>query len=522
MGKSAKTEAKRSMTRSGGLICGLMMAVLAGPLSTARAQPTEGLSAVAALEQTITQVIEQAEPSVVSIARIQHNRGDRLFSGDLRGQDERGPRDLLPNQFGSGIIVAPPQSERRFVLTAYHVVRGGATVNRRGRGEESELRVWLPSQHELSAAIYAADPRCDLAVLKLDERSGKLKPGQLRPISWSTAAPVHKGQLVITLGNPYWIARDGSPSASWGIVSNLVRRPAVLTNPQTGSATLLNIGTAMQIEQRLPIGASGGPVINLRGELVGVASSLAALDGYERSGGFAFPIDPRTRWIVETLLAGREVEYGFLGLRPERIVLRDDLAERLGQMTAAEVHDLRSGSPAHLAGLRNQDVIVAIDGQPIRSDIDLMREATLHPPETVIQVTVCRGATELTLKVKLGKWPVPDEEGIIAAERRYPLWRGLAVDYATGRERYFRSLLEVPAAVVVTEVAPDSPAQEARLQPGDFITHVNGKPVRTPAEFAEAVKAVKSGDVSLRLRPLDRPADEGGRTLVIKDKSAAP
>lgn len=510
------------MTRSGWLVGGLLTASMAGFSASAMAQPTEGMSAVAAFEQALTQVIEQVEPSVVSVARIHRGQQERWVGGDLRGLDERGPRDLLPNQFGAGVIVAPPQSDRRFVLTAYHVVRGGSLVNRRSGGEESEIRVWFPSQHEFTAAIYAADPRSDLAVLKLDERATRLKSVSLRPISWTTATPVHKGQFVVTLGNPYWIARDGSPSVSWGIVSNLVRRPAVLSTPQGGLSTLVSIGTAMHLEQRLPIGTSGGPVVNLRGELVGIASSLAAIEGYERSGGFAIPIDPQTRWIVETLLAGREVEYGFLGLRPERVVLREELAERLGQTTAAEVNDLRRGSPAQVAGLRDRDLIVAIDGQPTRSDLDLMRQVTLHPPETVIQVTVFRGESELTLKVKLGKWPVQDDEGIIATERRYPLWRGVAVDYPTGRERYFRTLLEVPAAVVVTEVAPNSPAQEARLQPGDFITHVNGKPVRTPAEFAEAVKSLKTGDVTLRLKPLDRPGEDAGRNLIIKDKPAAP
>jgi len=502
----------------------LALASVAAWNSQALAQPSDGLSAVAALEQAITQVIEQAEPSVVSVARVRQD-GSRPFGLRERGEralGQQSPTDLLPNQFGAGVIVAPPQSDKRYVLTAYHIVRGGPVANRPGSGDDSILQVWFAGDQSCSATIFAADPRSDLAVLKLDERGMKLRSGLLRPMSWTTAAPVHKGQFVVTLGNPYWIARDGSASVSWGLVSNLVRRPAALTYTQGGPTTLVGVGAAIHVEQRLPIGSSGCPVINLRGELVGIASSLAAIEGYERSGGFAIPIDPSTRWIVETLLAGREVEYGFLGITPGHDRLPDHIAERLGQRTAALVQSVPRGSPAQLAGIREGDYILSIDGQPTRSDVDLMRQVTLHPPETAIQVLIHRGGSELTLKVKLGKWPVFDADDVIATERRIPLWRGLAVDYPTVRLR--AEPTEIPAAVVISEVAPDSPAQAARLQRWEFISHVNRTPVKTPAEFVEAVKSLK-GDVTLRLqtteRRFDRFSDDPGRTVVIKDKAAS-
>lgn len=508
------------MTRFAWQCCVVLVGVALTADRPLGAQSTENLSAAAALEQTITQVIEQAEPSVVSVARIRPVMNDAVPFGQLRRGDldrlsgSQEVRDLLPNQFGAGVIVAPPQSDERYVLTAYHIVRGGPAANQPGSGDGSELEVYFPTEHKCPATIYAADPRCDLAVLKLDFRALKLRPAQLRPLSWSTAVAVRKGQFVVTLGNPYWIARDGSASAGWGIVANLVRRPAALVAQPGGPSTLFGLGTSMQIEQRLPIGSSGGPVINLRGELVGIASSLAAIEGYERSGGFAIPLDPGTRWIVETLLAGREVEYGLLGVGPGKVALDAALAERLRQPTAALVSNVSAGSPADLAGLKSNDLIVAVDGQPTRSDLELMRQVTLHPPETEVQLTVFRGrGTELTPKVKLGKWSVTDDEGIVASERRHPLWRGIAVDYPTARKRYWSPPADVPAAVVVTEVAGNSAAQSARLEPSEFITHVNRTPVKTPAEFADAVKSLK-GDVTLRLLPT---RDNPSRTVVIKE-----
>ena len=483
----------------------------------APAQPSEGHSAVAALEQAITHVIEQAEPSVVSVARFRLDPNDPTRLGEMRRRPDRGPspdaqepRDLLPNQFGAGVIVAPPQSEERFVLTAYHVIRGGPVSHKPGSGDGSEIRVWFPSGHDCGATIYAADPRCDLAVLQLDYKALRLKPAQLRPMSWSSAEPVRKGQFVVALSNPYWIARDGNASASWGIVSNLVRRPAALApHPAGGPPTLFGLGTAIQVEQRLPIGASGGPIINLRGELVGIASSLAAIEGYERSGGFAIPLDSTTRWMVETLLAGREVEYGLLGVNPGKVRLDNALAEKLRQSTAAVAVGVLRGSPAHTATMRDGDLIVAVNGQPTRSDLDLMRQVTLNPPDTTVQLTVYRGTTELTLRVKLAKWGAADVDGIVASERRFPVWRGLTVDYPTVRPKIIQQIGEIPAAVFVTDVAADSPAHTAGLQTGEFVTHVRSTPVKSPAEFAETVKSLK-GDVVLRLHGQ-------GRTVVIKE-----
>lgn len=484
-------------------------------LHFAEAQPSESLSA-STLEQTFTQLIEQVEPSVVSLALVRRVVREGPLLGNLQGQDERFVRDLLPQQFGSGFIVAA-DNEERLIVTCYHVVRGAPIWGRPQMDQLIDLRVWLHGQREGRALIYAADPRCDLAVLKPDDRTERLIVSHCRPLPWGQSTPIVKGQLALIMGNPYWIARDGSASASWGMVSNVIRRPAVLFGQSNPSANLITIGTAIHVEARLPLGTSGAPVFNLRGEVMGIASSLSAVEGYERSGGFAFPLEKHTHWILETLLRGHEVEYGFLGLRPEQIALREELQERYGQFHAVEVRDLRRGSPAWLAGVRDRDLILAINGQPVRSEIDLMRLATLQPPETLINLQLLRDNQELTVKVRLGKWPVPDEEGIIASKPRFAPWRGIVVDYPTARERYFRVLsTEIPQAVLITEILPDTPAQAALLQAGDYITHVNGKSVQTPAEFYELVKTMKNTPVALRLRSLDRRGEDVGRQVTVR------
>jgi serine protease Do len=485
--------------------------------ASAWGQTSDGLSVAAALEQSLTQIIEQAEPSVVAVARIRPQPAESIDAGGLLQRDAlpAGSRqlDLLPNQFATGVILAPPQGEERFVLTAYHAVRGGPVIGQPGSGDGSKLEVRLTSRHVLAAALWAADPRSDLAVLKLDFKDSGVRPINLRPIPWLTSAPVRKGQLAIVLGNPYWIARDGSVGAAWGMVSNIARRPAVLQRDQFAVQSLQGIGGLIQLDYRFPIGTSGAPVLNLKGELIGVGSSLAAIEGYERSGGFATPVDSSTRWILETLLNGYEVEYGFLGIAPETYSrLPAVLGSRgITQPSAAQVALVGGGSPAQAGGLRNEDLILSVNGEATLSEYDLMRQVTLHPPGTEVQLSVYRprGGGELTLTVKLGKWGVSDDEGVIASQRRYPLWRGMAVDYSSGRKKFSPSP-DVRSAVVVTEVQPNSPAQTALLEPGVFITHVNRQPVRTPAEFADAVRTAK-GPVTLWQQTPDGPS----KTVVV-------
>lgn len=484
------------------------------------AQTADGLAVVAALEQTLTQTIEHAEPSVVSIARWRPAPPEFLGDGIRRPDrlSNQQAQELLPNQFAAGVILAAAGTDERFVLTAYHAVRGGAVFGRRPAGDTSRIDVRLSSRHACSATIYAADPRSDLAVLKLDVKELGLRWDELRPMQWPATAPIRKGQFVVTLANPYWIARDGSSSVSWGIIANVARRPAMLQPEEGSPKTLQDLGTLVQVDYRLPIGASGAPVLNLRGELLALCSSIAAIEGYERSGGFAIPLDRSSRWIVETLLQGLEVEYGLLGIAPQRMVTSEypKLAEFTRQPTAAMAQEVQLGSSAHLAGVQPNDVILAIDGEPTLNELELMRQITLHPPEATVQLTVYRPRSkeELTLHAKLGKWPVRDDEGIVASQLRQPVWRGLQVDYPTGRERYRPKNSALPAAVLITDVAPDSPAHIAGLQAGEFVMQVNRTNVKTPSEFAAAVKSAP-GPVTLRMTADDpsRPP----RTVIVRE-----
>ena len=457
-----------------------------------------------ALEESLTKIIAQAEVSVVSIARIRPapfegvearlNPLDRFrHPPNVPPTDPEDP-DFQPNEFGAGIIISSPRGDDRLVLTNYHVVHGGPVGSELAAEDGTQLFVRFADRRSCDAAIIAADPRSDLAVLRLALHEAEIDPKELKPLDWSVSAPVRKGQLVVMLGNPHALARDGSASASWGMISNLARRPLPWTGDRISKVMLYRLGNLVQIDGRLNLGTSGGPCLNLKGELIGLTTSLAAIEGFEKSAGFAIPIDDLTRRIVKSLVAGQEVEYGMLGVAPSDVTPTAfrQLQTGVKQASAAEAQEVTPDSPAARAGILPGDILLSVAGEPILSEYDLMRIVGLHAPETEIEVVAWRRGRgqPFSVRVKLGKWPVFDDEGIIETSPRFAPWRGLSVDYATGRRRYMDGA-PFRRAVVVTKVAPGSPAQAAGLQPGVFITEVNRIPVQTPGEFHEAVKLVR-------------------------------
>lgn len=467
---------------------------------------------------TITRIVEQVEPSVVSILRVRRSPTDGPVDPLFDAQFPREPedRELLPNDFGAGLLVSPPESDELYILTTYHVVRNGVVYQSENDWQpaenKSQLQATFHNRRSCAAAIFAADPRSDLAVLAFDRKSLGGSVEGLKPIDWQTSQPVKKGEFVICLGNPYALARDGSASVSWGIVSNVARRPWLSSRTEITEQLLSQLGTVLQIDSRLQLGGSGGPVVNLQGQLVGVGTALAAIEGYEKSAGFAIPVAPPMRRVIETLLAGQEVEYGLLGIAPGTAGAAELRRERLyeRQPSAVVVRHVQPLSPAHQAGINVNDLLLRIDDQPLLASGDLMRMVGEQPPETEIKIDLYRPdrdragrGRELTVHPKLGKWPVRDEEGMVASRPKYPAWRGLRVDYSSGRKRFVDLEPAFLGGVIVTDVAAASRAAQAQLQPGDVITHVQRTPVQTPGEFHRAVKDLR-GEVVLRFHG-DRP-----------------
>ena len=465
-------------------------------MTSLHAQEPSALQAALALEKLLQDAIARAEKSVVAIARVRNDAADPAQAAaelipSLPGAIAPTDPDFIPNDFGAGVVIDPGG----LIITNYHVVGDPTT---------SEHYVWT-ERRPYKAQVIAADPWTDLAVLKIAATGLKRMP-------LGDGSRVRKGQIVIALGNPHAIARDGEVSASWGIISNLLRRaprdPDRVNNAGKRD-TLHHFGTLIQTDAKLNLGFSGGALINLQGEMVGLTVSYTAAAGYESTAGFAIPVNQAFRRTMETLQRGRKPEFGFLGVELEPIALE----LRQSGVIGARLTNVIPATPAFRADLRAGDVISRINGEPVRNDDDLIRLVSSLPPETEAEFTIIRGNLQngrtrsVTKPVLLSKKSVASVRPLFgtAPERS---WRGSQVEFVTASPdfRSLAHLIDAGGCVRFSHVERDSPAWRAGLRLGMLATHVQRRRIRTPSDFYEAVNG-DDGEVRIRILTTDGTSD---------------
>ena len=311
----------------------------------------------------------------------------------------------VPESYGSGVVL---DARKGLILTLAHVVR-----------KATKIYVRLPGGQGSWANIHASDPRSDLAVLQLIDPVPNLKALKL-----GEGGKLRKGDFVLSLSNPFAVGmRDGSPSASWGIVSNLRRRATgmvseIAITQRNAELPLYCFNTLIQTDTRMNLGCSGGALLNLQGELIGLTSALAGIAGGETPGGFAVPLDEGMQRIINVLLRGEEAEYGFLGVY------------LMGSSDAPQGHvrieKLIPGGPAAQAGIhglrgfgRNSggDIIHTINGTPVHNNDDLFLAVAVHLAGSTIRVEVSAhpDGPRRICSVTLAKFPSLD--GVIASKQ---------------------------------------------------------------------------------------------------------
>lgn len=480
------------------------LAVLVLVPAPALCEQRDRLADVLALQEAVRQTIERAEPSIACILVSRSDKyrahlpvgpkgpgqlGPFNFTRDIRRiQDDSDPEyqalrrldlsnpDNVPESYGSGVVL---DEEKGLVLTLAHVIRGA-----------TKIYVRLPGNRGSWANIHASDPRSDLAVLRLIDRVPNLQAIKLS----DNGGKLRKGDFILSLSNPFAAGfRDGSPSASWGIVSNLRRRATgVLTDvpskERNSRLPLYCFNTLIQTDTRLNLGCSGGALLNLQGELVGLTSSLAGIAGGETPGGFGVPLDDGMCRIIKVLLRGEEVEYGFLGVYLMEQGRGMENAVRItgripgGPAARAEIN----GAPLHdlpfrgRFGAENGDYILSINGKPIHSNDDLFLSVALSLAGNRVHVEVSDrpDGARRSCWVTLAKFP---SLGPVIASNQPLARRGLRVDWTSTIRIHDRR--GIPEGVVIREVQPGSAAEKARLQPNMIIKNVNRKKVTNPAEF---------------------------------------
>jgi Do/DeqQ family serine protease len=315
----------------------------------------------------IADVAEKAVHSVVNVStrKVQRARGPMFFDPFFNREDRRQPR--YAQSLGSGVVV----SKDGLILTNNHVVEGA-----------DDIRVSLSDGRELKAELVGTDPLSDIAVLRLPRGTDNLQP-----IAFADTDGVRVGEVVLAIGNPFGVGQ----TVTMGIVSAKGRA-------NVGIATYEDF---IQTDAAINPGNSGGALVNMRGELLGINTAILSRSGGYQGVGFAVPSN-MARPIMHSLVESGTVERGWLGVSLSD--LRKKIASGTRDVDGALVTAVLPQSPAAAAGLRDGDIILAVDSVAVKDSSDLRNQVAARGSGKV-KLEVLREGSTLTLEPILGPRP---------------------------------------------------------------------------------------------------------------------
>ena len=327
--------------------------------------------------------------------------------------------------------------------------------------ERIEVSLFGNERQRYRALLVGRDPRTDSALIRLES-----PPPNLQPATLGDSSALEPGDWVMAIGNPFGLGH----SATVGIVS-FPRRPVQVKEGRWQDL--------IQTDASINLGNSGGPLFNVRGEVVGI--NVAMLDddsGGSLGIGFAIPINTMKAWLPQ-LRTGKVVR-GQLGVEFHGGPILEDeaIALRLPKASGAIVMTVSAGSAAERAGLRPGDVIVDMDGVPVADTRDLIARTAATPPGTRVAVKLLRDGKPRTRTVTIEEQPVDSAEEP-AAVSPVNADDGLTLGEMTPPAGDGRATASPAGGALVVDVAPDSPADDAELTAGDIVQAINGRAVRT-------------------------------------------
>jgi len=392
---------------------------------------------------------------------------DRFFSRPGRPQSQ--PRGQIRAGLGSGFIIDPSG----VALTNNHVVQGAIAI-----------RVRLNDGRSFDAEVLGRDPLTDVAVIKF--KGDEIKNLPVVHLGDSNALRV--GDWVLAIGNPFGL----TSSVSAGILSAKDR--VIGAGPYDDF---------LQTDAAINPGNSGGPLFNVRGEVVGINTAII---GGGSGIGFAVPSNIAKELLPQLEKKGH-VTRGWLGIGAQD--LDPDLAKALGVPVreGAVVVEVNEGTPAQKAGFKPDDVITALDGQPIPSSSALTRIVALKSPGTAVALTFYRATQKQEVKVVLGTRP--DLEGVGGSEESDENRQARIGLQIQDVDPAFAQARNLPAhGALISDVVPGSAADAAGLAPGMIILEASGKPIRSAADLKNVLRSAKPSSVVLL-----RIAVPGGKRL---------
>src|SRR6202046_655785 len=385
-----------------------------------------------------------------------------------------GQREYKQHGLGSGVIV----SADGYILTNNHVV-----------GNADEIHVTLQDKREFTAKVIGKDAKTDLGLIKIEAKD----PLPVAPLGDSNTTDV--GDWVIAIGNPFNVGM----TVTAGIVS------------AKGRILGGDYDDFIQTDASINPGNSGGPLINTRGEVIGINTAIYSRTGANNGIGFAIPID-MARNVMDQLKAHGRVIRGWLGVEIQEVT--PDLAQSFGlpKPEGALVASADKDGPAGKGGIERGDIVLSFNGHPVDDEHELPALVAQTPINQKVPVEVVRNGKHMTLDVTIGERKEP--QGASAkAETPGGNWGIQVGDTTPEIAQQFH--LEGTKGVVIQKVAPDSPSADAGLQPGDVVMEVNHDKVATVSDFV-----AKAKDAQTNKKPALLLVQRGGATLYTGIKPA--
>ena len=411
---------------------------------------------VQTMKMSFSPVVKRSAPAVVNISskRVVRTQADPFFSF-FSGMSPQ--REQVQGSLGSGAIVRADG----IVVTNNHVIEGG-----------QEITVALSDRREFTAKVLLADPRSDLAVLKIDT-GGEALP--VLPIA-GVAAPageVQVGDLVLAIGDPFGVGQ----TVTNGIVSALSR---------TGlGGDAGDFSSYIQTDAAINPGNSGGPLVDMAGNLIGVNTFILSRSGSSAGVGFAIPA-PLVRRVVETALGGgTSVQRPWLGAKLQGVDAETARSLGLDRPQGVVVATVYPGGPADRAGVRAGDLILAADGAPVNDEGAVNYSAATHRPGDSVRLTLRRGGAAREATVQLASLPGgPRDQRTLSG--RQPLSGATVVTLTPAAAD---ELGVDPFATGVVLVQANGIAANQGFRAGDIVKSVNGERIASTGQLARALQA---------------------------------
>lgn len=431
----------------------------------------------------IVDIAEKTNPAVVTITTESTTRVtqrypemlERFFNLPENGQQ----REYTRRGLGSGIVV----SEDGYILTNNHVVEG-----------TDEITIQMIDGDEVEAEIIGRDPQTDIAVLKVDYDN-------LQPIKLGNSDNAKVGSFVLAIGSP--LDENLAHTVSYGIVSARGRNIGIIRNED---GMPYGYEDFIQTDAAINPGNSGGALIDMNGELVGVNSAIASRSGGNDGIGFAIPVNLAKR-IMDDLIEDGEVSRGYLGLgyagEVDRTMAR---AMGLDDTRGFVVGEIVDGEAADRAGIQEDDIVIGLDGEPVRSFISFRAAIATKKPGDQITLTVIRDGKERDIPVTLGE--LSDGETADTRKVDNEDIDELLGFNVTGLTEDIKNQLDLSSnteGVVVSRISESSNAYERGLVRGTVITEIKGskdersRNISSPDDFYKEIERIRENDDNLIL-----------------------